>query len=441
MTSSRCIIGLGLTGLSVARYCMREQLDFAVVDSREQPPGLDELTQMAAASDVRLGPFDADYLSQFDELIISPGVSRAEPAIQQCIERGQSVVGDIELFARHVQAPVIGITGTNGKSTVTALTGECFIAAGFNTLVGGNIGTPALDLLAEPTPDYYVIELSSYQLESCPSLRLAVGALLNITPDHLDRYVDYNAYINAKRNIIKYSDFYVYNADDSNTCPEKNKSSISFTKNNPKSGSFGLIDNGNEILLAYGAENLLKSKELKCQGMHNWTNVLAAMAIGHALQCSMASMVSAATGFTGLAHRCQFIRRFNGVTWINDSKGTNVGACIAALQGIGVGMLGKIILIAGGQAKDADFTELYEPVKDYVRRLVLFGEDAHLIEASLGEVVPITRVESMDAAVEAANAFAQPGDVVLLSPACASFDRYANFMRRGDDFKRCVEAL
>lgn len=440
-TKNLGIIGLGATGLSVARYLHRNGLDFVVMDTRESPPGWDELKREIPDVVSQFGPFDPDFLSQFDELILSPGVMRREPAIAACIARGQSVVGDIELFARVAKAPIIGITGTNGKSTVTTLTADMIKASGFRVEMGGNIGEPALNLLLKAVPDFYVLELSSYQLESCPSLRLKAGVILNITPDHLNSYPSYEDYQAAKWNIFSYSDFIIVNKDDPLTWPKTAMPQQCFTLSTPKENEFGIIDDGKDSYLSFGPEKILSTAQMNVFGRHNWANALAAMALVHAVQCDLSAICSALREFKGLDHRCQTVRRFKDVTWINDSKGTNVGASVAALTGIGGSMLGKIILIAGGQGKDQDFTELYEPVKEYVRRLVLFGEDAHKIEAALTGAVPITRTMNMQQAVECANACAEPGDVVLLSPACASWDQYKNFMERGNDFKRWVEAL
>lgn len=435
------IIGLGATGLSVARYLHALNQSFVIMDSRENPPERATLNTEMPEIDCRFGPFDPEFMSQFDELILSPGVMRREPAVAACIAKGMSVVGDIELFARVAKAPIIGITGTNGKSTVTALTADLIRASGFRVEMGGNIGEPALNLLKQPVPDFYVLELSSYQLESCPSLKMVAGALLNITPDHLNSYPTYLDYQKAKWKIFEYSERLIANQDDPLTWPKQPMPTTFFTLKAPGAGEFGIITSNKAKYLSFGSEKLLPTTELPLFGQHNWANILAAMGLAHAIQCDVFAICEAVKAFQGLEHRCQTVRRLQDVTWINDSKGTNVGASIAALTGIGGDMLGKIVLIAGGQGKDADFTDLYEPVKEYVRCLVLFGEDAHKIEAALTGAVPITRTTNMQQAVACANECAKPGDVVLLSPACASFDQYKNFMERGDDFKRWVEAL
>ena len=336
------IIGLGATGLSVARYLRKSGMDFVVMDSRESPPGWDELQVEDPGRAHRFGPFDPAFMAQFDELILSPGVMRREPAVAACIARGQSVVGDIELFARVAKAPVIGITGTNGKSTVTALTTDMLRAGGFRVEMGGNIGEPALNLLSQPVPDFYVLELSSYQLESCPSLRLIAGALLNITPDHLNSYPNYGEYQKAKWKIFEYTDRMVCNKEDKLTWPDAAMSSTFFSLEAPESGEFGINKSDSNNYLSYGSENLLSTDELHYYGRHNWANTLAAMALAHGVQCSLLAICTAIKEFKGLPHRSQTVRRLHDVTWINDSKGTNVGASVAALTGIGGSMLGKI---------------------------------------------------------------------------------------------------
>ena len=306
--------------------------------------------------------------------------------------RGTEVVGDIELFARNVDAPVIAITGSNGKSTVTSLLGEMAKAAGLDVRVGGNIGVPALDLLHEPRPDLYVLELSSFQLETTESLNACAAAILNISEDHMDRYADLNDYTAAKAKVYYGTGTLVVNLDDKRVMATANltrqgRNLSGFTTSTPKEKQFGICNKDNEDYLCFGTERLIAVSELKIKGQHNIANALAALALGQEANIPLAAMLVALKEFSGLPHRSQWVAEKNGVSWYNDSKATNVGAAIAAINGI---KANRIILIAGGQAKGQDFSPLKEVVKNKVKHLVLLGEDAELLNNELSDYTEVS---------------------------------------------------
>jgi len=439
----RIVVGLGATGLSCARHLARLGAPFAVVDSRENPPGLDTLKEICPDVEVHCGELDADFLSQAHELILSPGVAKAHPAIQAAVASGVALSGDIDLFCREVTAPIIAITGANAKSTVTSLVGEMAAQAGIDVGVGGNLGLPVLDLLAQGPKALYVLELSSFQLETTNDLRAAVATVLNITPDHMDRYEDLNDYRMTKHRIYRGCEHAVFNRQDALTAPllPMGVPNSSFGTDKPDLKQFGVLEQDGERYLARGIEPLLPVSAMKMRGEHNVTNALACLALGDAAGLPMAAMLEALQQFAGLEHRCQWVRELNSVAWFNDSKGTNVGATVAALEGLGPTLAtdNRIVLIAGGVGKGADFSPLAAPVSQYARALVLIGRDAELIADAVD--VPTTMASDMDDAVRQCAELAQPGDIVLLSPACASFDMFSSFGNRGKVFAAAVEAL
>lgn len=438
----RIIVGLGVTGLSVARYLAGRDLPFAVCDTRANPPGLNKLKRFAPMADLYLGELDARLLSSADELIINPGIALSTPAIQKAIQAGVRVIGDIELFARAAAAPIVAITGSNAKSTVTTLVGLMAEKAGKHVAVGGNIGTPALDLLDEQ-PELYVLELSSFQLETTDALNAEVATVLNLSEDHMNRYADLAAYHLAKHRIFRGAHQVVVNRADPLTRPlvADRLPCWSFGLSQPDLKGFGLLEQNGEKHLAYGLKTLMPVNQLKTRGAHNQANALAALALGHAVGIPMTAMLDALREFTGLPHRCQWVGQHAGVDYYDDSKATNVGAALAAIEGFGNDLQGKQVLIAGGDGKGADFTALVEPVSRHCRAVILLGQDAGRIEQALAGQVPLQRVTSLEEAVAAAAAVAQPGDAVLLSPACASLDMFNNFEERGQLFAAAVERL
>ncbi len=430
------IVGLGKSGMSVARYLQRRGEAFAVADSRPFPPGRAELAELCPACETAFGDFDTDYFTRFRQIIVSPGVAVSEPAIRAAAERGAEVIGDIELFARTATAPVIAITGSNGKSTVTSLVAEMAVADGKAYVAGGNLGTPALDLLSQPEPEGYVLELSSFQLETTSSLRVVAATVLNLSADHMDRYDSLDSYAAAKARIYRHAQVQVINRDDAVAAALATGAGrrVSFGLDVPAAGDWGLLEDGEVTWLTCGDERVLREDDLHVRGRHNLANVLAAFALGEAAGFSREAMCRAAREFAGLPHRSQWVASLRGVDWFNDSKGTNVGATLAALKG----MTGKVVLLAGGLGKDQDFSPLRPALAEKGRALVLFGRDAGLIEEAVGQVVDTVRVDTFEAAVKAAAELAQPGDAVLLSPACASFDMFSGYEERGERFVALV---
>ncbi len=433
------VIGLGRTGLSCARFLSRQGERVTVMDSRDLPPALTQLRAELPDVEVITGGFDAQRLRTAQRLVISPGVALREPAISAAIDSGVPVVGDIELFARSAEAPVVAITGSNGKSTVTELLGAMARAAGRRVLLGGNLGTPALDLLQDESPDLYLLELSSFQLETTSSLNARAAVVLNISADHLDRYADLEEYSRAKERIYRGDGVMVVNADDARVLqmvrPER--SVVRFGAGHPRPGDFGLRNVNREQWLAHGDELILPVRELRIPGRHNQLNALAALALGDAIGLPLDAMSDALRSFRGLPHRTEWVAEIGGVAWYNDSKATNVGATLAALNGLE----GQVVLIAGGEGKGADFSTLCQAIAVKARAVILMGRDASLMARVLEGMAPVEYASRMDDAVALAQRWAEPGDSVLLSPACASFDMYSGFEERGRAFVAAVTRL
>jgi UDP-N-acetylmuramoylalanine--D-glutamate ligase len=437
-TCRTLVVGLGETGLSVARYLSGQGVPVAVVDSRSEPPALERSrADLPADVAVFLGDFSAEAFERAEQIIISPGVSLQEPAIAAAMARGVPVTGDIELFAQAATAPVIAVTGSNGKSTVVTLLGAMARRAGLDVRVGGNIGTPALDLITEQEPDLYVLELSSFQLETLSSLRPQAAAVLNVSADHMDRYPDLQAYAATKQSIFRQAAVQVFNLDDAlvSSLVDRTRPHTGFTCSVPDNGNYGLVVIDAQTWLARGSEPIMPASAISMAGQHNLANALAALAMGEAAGIPLASMVETLTEFRGLPHRMQYVGCGNNVRWFNDSKGTNVGAALAAIEGVD----GQLVLIAGGDGKGADFTPLATALQGKGRAAVLIGKDAGLLETLLQGVVPLRRATDMSEAVRFAAELAQPGDSVLLSPACASTDMFRNFEQRGDVYMQAVQ--
>lgn len=430
------IVGLGKTGLSCARFLSQRGVEVAITDSRAAPPALEELQSMLPDVAVFIGGFDAEAFQRATCIVISPGISVREPLIAEARSRGVEILGDIEIFAQNVNAPVIAITGSNGKSTVTTLLGEMAKADNLDVRVGGNIGIPALDLLHDPVPDLYILELSSFQLETTESLNAEASVILNISEDHMDRYHNLADYTAAKAKIYHGSGILVINLDDdcvveTSSLIRRGRNFVGFTLQKPDKNNYGLCKNEDKDWLCCGNELLISTDEIKIKGQHNIANSLAAIALGDAVNIRRSAMLTALKTFPGLEHRSQWVCSHNGVDWYNDSKATNVGAAIAAITGIPAV---KIVLIAGGQGKEQDFSVLREAISSKVKHVILLGQDANIIEMALSGVVPVSHVESMEQAVSEANRLSSPGDVVLLSPACASFDMFSGYEDRGEKF-------
>ncbi|MBS0288124.1 MAG: UDP-N-acetylmuramoyl-L-alanine--D-glutamate ligase [Proteobacteria bacterium] len=437
------IIGLGATGLSCVRFLKKQNIPVVVADTREAPPHLAAFKQQYPDIEVYTGnTWPQEILNGAQALVVSPGVAVTHSSIQKAKDQGVEVIGDVELFARYNKAPVIAITGANGKSTVTTLVGEMAKCAGKKVAVIGNIGTPVLDVFDEnQVPELVVMELSSFQLETTHSLAPLAATILNITPDHLDRYASFEEYASAKHRIHKLAKQVIINKQDplsasNEILPTAKK--YYFTLNAPQGDEFGLQKFDGQIWLCFGTQKLICADELKIVGLHNLANALSALALGYAVGLSWESMFQALRTFPGLDHRCQLVAKQDGIQWINDSKGTNIGACQAALEGIGQGLEGKIVLILGGDGKGADFGDLAPLVSIYCRAIIVMGKDSQKILEALDSVVAAFCATNMEQAVELAKNCAKPNDVVLLSPACSSLDQYQHFAHRGEVFMQCV---
>ena len=442
------VVGLGKTGAACLRYLTKRGIAVRATDSRRAPPGLAELGDLAGSLDLRLGGFDLSLLEGASQVLLSPGVSLEEPIARAARARGIEVLGDVELFARNVSAPVIGVTGTNGKSTVTTLVARMAEAAGRSVLAGGNLGVAALDLLERPTPDLYVLELSSFQLETTSSLHLKAAVVLNVSADHLDRYPSVADYARAKSRIFARAATVVLNADDPLVSAMRDAVhprdpvrivtfSIEETRSAGRAADFSLLSDGARIRLAAHGVDVLDTSWMKIAGLHNAANALAALALGEAVGLPMPKMIEALQSFPGLPHRSQWVADVAGVRYVDDSKGTNVGATIAAVGG----MPGPLVMIAGGQGKGQDFAPLAPAFRGKVRHVVLIGRDAGLLAAALAGVCSTETAGSMPEAVAAAARAARPGDTVLLSPACASFDMFRDYGHRGAEFAAAVRRL
>jgi len=471
------VVGLGATGLACLRFLRGRHVPAAATDSRVNPPALAAVRALDATMPLALGGLDSALLCAAGEIVVSPGVPANDPALERARAAGVPVIGEIELFARNVNAPVVAITGSNGKSTVTTLVGLMGQSAGCDLAVGGNLGTPALDLLREPAPRAYVLELSSFQLETTTSLRPLAAVVLNISADHMDRHGTVEAYAAIKARCYAGDGLMLLNADDAlvmamatpaemtsdagqtgNQTANPGRRRVRFSAMPPANDAdYGLLqvkppadrnadeeahggnDDLGETWLMQGRTRLLPASELRLRGRHNLTNALAALALADALGLPLESCLQALREFPGLAHRTQWVASHGGVHWYNDSKATNVGAAAAAIQG----MPGPLLLILGGDGKGADFRPLRDALVDAVnpgriRGVFLIGRDANLIEAALAGSVPVHHAADMDDAVHQAAALARSGDTVLLSPACASFDMYSGYEERGRVFQAAV---
>ena len=438
------MVGLGDTGLACARHLHAHGIDVAIADSRNDPPRLTEARRSLPGVEVRLGAFDPEWFARAVELVLSPGVSLDEPAVAGAAASGVPILGEVELFARAVRAPLAAVTGTNGKSTVCAWVRAMASADGRRATLGGNFGPPALTLLDDPS-DLHVVELSSFQLETTRSLRPRVAALLNVSPDHLDRHRGIAEYRAAKARIFRNARTAIVGRDDpwlselGIRLAREGLRVVTFTGERPRDGEYGLVSHSGRTWLARGGERRLDAGTLALPGRHNALNALAAMALADELGIDRSAVHGALVDFRGLAHRCEPIGRAGGVSWYDDSKGTNVGATVAAVNGFDA----PLVLIAGGDGKDADFRPLGRALRESaerIREVVLLGRDAPSIRRLIEGHVRVTSVGTMAEAVARARESARPGDAVLLSPACASWDMYRDYRERGRDYRAQVLA-
>ena len=431
------VLGLGATGLSVARYLKRQGRDAIFLDSRDEPPGLAELEELWPEADRKLGA--SELPADVARVIVSPGIADSDAVVASARGAGLEVISDVELFAREVKAPFVGVTGSNGKSTVTTLLYHMCQAAGHSVQAGGNLGEPALDLLDEEEPDFYVLELSSFQLQRTQSLPAKVAVLLNVTSDHLDWHASEEEYRESKYRIFREAESAVINREDSEAAERTRNIErvISFGLDAPDDGHYGIRREDDEVFLARGDSVLLGVTEMRLFGLHNQANALAALAAGELLELDLQAMLQVLCEFPGLPHRMQFVRRVSAVNYVNDSKATNVAAAIASIRSVD----GMLVLIAGGDGKGGDFDALAEPLENKLRAAVLIGRDAERIETALDTIMPTYFARDMEDAVQQAAAYAESDDTVLLAPACASFDQFDNYAARGDAFCKAVEAL
>ncbi|WP_108126018.1 UDP-N-acetylmuramoyl-L-alanine--D-glutamate ligase [Saccharospirillum mangrovi] len=437
-TRNYLVVGLGATGLSCVRFLRARGQSVAVVDSRATPPGLDVLQRDFPDVELTTGAFSAEQLKSADILVMSPGVPLATPAIKAAIDAGVPVTSDIELFHQNFTGQLVLITGSNAKSTVTSWVADMARLANKAYVVGGNLGKPALELLDEPA-DLAILELSSFQLELLPPLVSSVATVLNVSEDHLDRYDSYEAYRQAKLRIYRGAQQVVFNRADALTQASLETPARSFGLDAPKGDDFGLVDVAGDLCLAQGEQPLLPASEVALPGRHNLANALASVALASAVGLPQEAILASLRRFKGLPHRCELVATKAGVRYVNDSKGTNVGATLAAVEGLGREAPGTLILLVGGQGKDADFAPLAAPVNELCKAVFAYGEDGDLLAAAIG---PLTqRLDTMQDALTAAHQSASDGDTVLLSPACASFDQFRNFEHRGEQFRALVEAL
>ncbi|QHG92411.1 UDP-N-acetylmuramoyl-L-alanine--D-glutamate ligase [Coxiella endosymbiont of Amblyomma sculptum] len=432
------IVGLGKTGFSCAQFFSERKQPFAVIDCQKQPSKLKKFVQSYPHIELVLGRFSENLLHKAEQIVLSPGVSLREPVIVKQAAIGKPIIGDIELFARSVKKPVIAITGSNGKTTVVTILELMMKSAGIDAVVCGNIGKPALQTI-HLNPDYYILELSSFQLETTFSLRSYAATILNISRDHMDRYINPLEYIQTKKRIYNFCQIPIVNSDELRICENFHQDGLSFGLQNQ--ADFSSKEDNGRSFITYRGQKLLSVKELKLNARHHVQNALAALAIGTAAKIPMDTMLKVLRGFTGIRHRCQWVRKYKGVDYYNDSKGTNIGATQAAITSLGSTSKKKLILIAGGDSKGADFFTLRSIIARYVKQIVLIGKDASKLERALYDCTKTSQASSMEEAVRLSVDVAKSGDIVLLSPACASYDMFEHYAHRGNVFIKIVKEL
>jgi UDP-N-acetylmuramoylalanine--D-glutamate ligase len=441
-----CVFGLGMSGLAAARYFNRIKQQFTVVDSRENPPGKQEVKQLSYCQQAIYQEIPDDLLANASQIILSPGVAPSSNLLNSAREAGVEIIGDVELFVRATKSKIVAITGSNGKSTVTDLVYQCLLSANKKVLVGGNYGVPVLDFLPHDDADFYVLELSSFQLDTTPQLEAEVAVVLNISEDHMDRYNTFEDYIQSKQRIFNGAKHCIYNLDDLLTTPSQNVTAkTNFSLENSEASVYVDFTQTPTVIRSQQSD-VINVQELQLVGSHNWSNVAATICILNALNVDIEqAILNTIKSYKGLAHRFQKVACANQTDWINDSKATNVGATIAALKGVDKNYYQLCILIAGGLSKDADLLPLKKPMQAVVDHLIVMGADAKLL-AELMPAEKVTFVESMQQAVSQAKHLVtlkqsdSKPNVVLLSPACASMDMFKNFEARGQAFVNALEA-
>ncbi len=434
------IVGLGKTGIACARFFKEMGVEVSITDSRSNPPELEYFRAEFPDSDIALGAFDTEMLLEANVIVVSPGVSLREPELMKAAMSGVRIWGEIEVFARFANARVIAITGSNGKSTVTTLVAKILEKAGKKVAVGGNLGIPAVSLITKEAPDFYVVEVSSFQLESTFSLCPASSVILNVSEDHMDRYSSIEEYATTKKRVMRGYGDVIVNTDDVATknlvdSIEPTRKTYTYTLNKPHKNGFGITKNNGADWIFFEDKPVMPVSEIKIPGLHNQSNAMAAMALTYAVDIRFEPMIAALKEFEGLEHRTQWVAESKGVDWYNDSKATNVGATIAAVNGMGE----NLILIMGGDGKGADFSPLGKGLVGKVKLVVLIGRDAELIANAVAESTTIKHAGTMKEAVQIACQDAVAGDKVLLSPACASWDMFNGYAERGEEFIKQVE--
>ena len=427
------VVGLGLSGLATVRFLLSQGVKPVLMDSRSKPAGLEQFAT-DKVDGIYLGEFDANRLAQMDIIVLSPGLSPAHPAIRFAVAQGAELIGDVELFARYNAKPVIAITGSNGKSTVTKLVEAMLQHSGINALAAGNIGLPVLDALRQQDCSVYVLELSSFQLDTTYSLHSVASCILNVSADHLDRYHTMSAYSASKQRVYQHTGLAVFNLDDSATLPQQAEHSLGIKL---ADADYGICEYQGEAWLKVAAQPLMPVSQMSLFGAHNQFNALVACALALAAGATSQGLISALSTFQSLPHRCILVANHQGVRWINDSKATNIGATLAAIAGLKPGISGKLVLIAGGDAKGADVTELQPVLDSDVGTLITLGQDGPAIAALKQGAI---QVKTLQDAVKVAAKLAKAGDMVLLSPACASLDMFKSYADRGDQFAAAVKA-
>ena len=433
------VLGAGDTGLACVRHLLNRRDTVRVADDRDAPPQAELLRKLLPDGALRLGVFESTLLDGMDRVVVSPGLPGDLPLLQAARARGLPVLGELDLFVAEARAPVVAVTGTNGKSTVTTLVAAMLHAGGLEARAGGNLGPAALSLLDTEGADRLVLEVSSFQLEQTPRLPCLAAVVLNVSPDHLDRHGSIDAYSAIKARVYAHAEHCVINLDDDRVarmCPA-GADCIGFTMSAPGDGDYGLVEYEGGPWLARGASPLVAASALRIHGRHNLANALAALALCEAAGGDLESAVEALLAFRPLPHRCERVPSDDGLTWIDDSKGTNLAATVAAV----CGMPGPLVLIAGGIAKESNFGPLAVALEGRARGVVLIGRDAPLLAAALEDRVPVQHAAGMDEAVTCARAIAQPGDTVILSPACASFDQFSDYRARGRAFAAAVQGV
>lgn len=437
LTAKRiAVVGLGLSGLATVRFLLSKGVKPVLMDTRKQPAGLEQISP-EKVDGIYLGELDANRLAQMELIIVSPGLSIKHPALRFARLQGAEIIGDVELFARYNTKPVVAVTGSNGKSTVTMLTEAMLKQSGLAAVAAGNIGLPVLDAIAQEDTEVFVLELSSFQLDTTSNLHTLASANLNVSADHLDRYLDMAEYASAKKRIFHHTALAIYNANDALTRPERHQPALALSLDIAENG-YGIADWQQQPWLWVAGEPLLPIADMLLCGEHNHFNALAAAALALAAGASRAAIASALRSFKGLSHRCELVMHRNGIRWVNDSKATNIGATLAALAGLRSSVAGNLILIAGGDAKGADVQELQPALARDVQQLITLGQDGPAIAA----LKPDSKtVKSIQQAVRVAAELARPGDMVLLSPACASLDMFKSYADRGEQFAKAVKEL